>query len=242
MAKITVKHFLNTNLKPYFINGEKYFSIYALVTANRQNTKVKSKAFNEYYTEKDFIEISDPVNIDDFETLKNEEITIINIVGSLISELDTFDPTLFAAFYNYYQIIYVFDLEIQKTEVKDTTTGGEILTDLFNGEKNKLGVGIDKFLIEPFSLKENQSKGLSVFSWYSEIMQNNLKAFLVANNCKYDLDRSIEILNKIVFFESMTKIKEMIRHGKYEILLDKYRTFLSFPELKTVQYFKELSL
>jgi len=242
MAKITVKHFLNTNLKPYFINGEKYFSIYALVTANRQNTKVKSKAFNEYYTEKDFIEISDPININDFETLKNEEITIINIVGLLMSELETFDPTLFAAIYKYYQIIFVFDLEIQKPELQDTTTGNKMIIDLYNSEKNKLGVGIDRFLIAPFSLKENQSKGLSVFSWYSEKNQNNLKAFLVANNCKYDLDRAIEILNKIVFFESMTKLKEMIRNGKYEILLDKYSTFLNFPELKTVQYFKELSV
>ena len=42
MNKITVKHYLNTNLKPYVINGDKYYSIYALVTSHRQNTKVKS--------------------------------------------------------------------------------------------------------------------------------------------------------------------------------------------------------
>ena len=42
MGKITVKHFLNTNLKPYVINKQNYYSIYVFVTANRKTTKLKS--------------------------------------------------------------------------------------------------------------------------------------------------------------------------------------------------------
>ena len=54
MGKITIKHFLNTNLKPYIINKQNYYSVYLLITAQRKTTKVKSLVFDEYYSESDF--------------------------------------------------------------------------------------------------------------------------------------------------------------------------------------------
>lgn len=146
MGKISVRHFLNTNLKPYIINGDRYFSIYALITAIRQNTKVKSKAFSEYYTENDFAEIVNPENKEDSEILKNEEATIINIASLLIHEFDVFDTTLFAAVYNYYQEIYIFDLDIESTDLMvDGKQIGKGKVNLFRKDKNKMGLGIDKF-------------------------------------------------------------------------------------------------
>ena len=40
--KITVKHYLNKNLKPDLIDGLQYYSIYVLIIVNRTNTKTKS--------------------------------------------------------------------------------------------------------------------------------------------------------------------------------------------------------
>jgi len=246
MGKITVKHFLNTNLKPYIINGERYFSIYALVTANRQNTKVKSKAFNEYYNEKDFAEITNPENKDDSEIIKNEETTIINIANLLISEFESFDTTLFAASYNYFQGIYVFDLDLW--EIQGTNEFDKY--DLF-GQKplmkyieasNKMGFGIDKFFNEPFSLKENQAKGMSVYTWFSPKGQNELNKFLHKNKCKYDIIRTIEILNRLVFYESFNKLNWIIKGTrKFESLTDKYEKFFSSTKELEKPFLQELS-
>ena len=54
MGKITVKHYLNTNLKPYIIDGEKYYKIYVLIRADTQNTKIKSDVSSNEYTETEF--------------------------------------------------------------------------------------------------------------------------------------------------------------------------------------------
>lgn len=242
MGKITVKHYLNTNLKPYIINGAKYYTIYALVTASRQNTKVKSKAFNEYYTENDFIEINNPENKEDYSILKNEEIAITNIANLLMSELDGFDTTLFAAVYNYFQSIYIFDIDIQLSS-EHFAVQKEITTDLYNEKKNKLGLNIDNFFTMPFSMKENQANGMSIYTWFSLDGQINLKNFLVENNCKYDIDRAIEILNKIVYYRSFKKLNWIFRGSKkYEVLNEKYSTFFDLLNENIECYYKELSI
>jgi len=42
MGKITVKHYLNTNLKPYYLGDEKLYKLYFLLRYNNKNTKIKS--------------------------------------------------------------------------------------------------------------------------------------------------------------------------------------------------------
>ena len=54
MKKVTVKHYLNTNLKPYIVRGEKYYTVYMLVTVNRKTTRIPSKEFEELHTEEEF--------------------------------------------------------------------------------------------------------------------------------------------------------------------------------------------
>lgn len=243
MGKITVKHFLNTNLKPYIINGEKYFSIYVLVTANRQNTKVKSKAFNEYYNERDFSEIINPENTEDSEIIKNEESTITNIANLLITEFETFDTTLFSAVYNYYQTIYVFDLELDNNTFERREKTGKNIINLYKKDKNKMGLGIDVFFIEPFSLKENNAKGMSIYTWFSPKGQKELSDFLVKNNCKYDTNRTVEILNKIVFYSSFDKLSWMMKGTrKFESLANKYYDFFEMANPKMYPYLLELSI
>ncbi len=241
MGKITVKHYLNTNLKPYIINGERYFSIYALVTANRQNTKVKSNAFNEYYSEKDFEEINNPGNSSDYEVIKNEEITISNIAGLIIGELEIFDTTLFAAIYNYYQNIYIFDIDIE--------TSGNYpyehpqTVNLFYPDKNKAKICLLDFFQAPFSLRDNQSAGMSIYTWYSAKGQLELRMFLEKVSCAYDIEKTVDILNKIVFYKSFQKLNPIIDGSrKYESLISKYSFYFEMPEEVLDKYYQELSL
>ena len=240
MGKITVKHYLNTNLKPYIIRGERYYSIYALVSANRQNTKVKSNAFNEYYSEKDFEEIFNPENREDYEVLRNEEITISNIAGLIVGELQSFDTALFAAIYNYYQNIYIFDIDIE-------TSGKYYLehpqsVNLFVRDKNKAGVCLSDFFNEPFSLGENQSAGMSIYTWYSDLSQQELRKFLEKAGCALDIEKTVEILNKIVFYKSFDKLNMILRGSrKHESLISKYSLFFEMPEDFLDKYYQELS-
>ncbi len=241
MGKITVKHYLNTNLKPYIINGDRYFSIYALVTANRQNTKVKSKAFNEYYTENDFAEITNSDNKECIKIIENEAIIITNVANMLITEFNDFDTTLFAAIYNYYQSIFILELDLDSFE--NRWAGESLTVNLYERDKNKAGINIDLFFNEPFSLNENQSKGMSLFSWYSSIVQTELERFLIENNCLYDVKRTIEILNRIIFYKSFEKLNWIFRGGrKFEGLVEKYCNIFDFTDEHTRPYYKELSI
>ena len=238
MGKITVKHYLNTNLKPYLINGEQYFSIYVLVTANRQNTKVKSKAFNEYYTENDFNEIINPINSEEFEAIKNEEKAIGNIANLVYSVIDGFDTTLFAAIYNYYESIFIFDIDIESFKVNKDENIESV--NLYNKSQNNLSIDISSFFIKEFSLKENNSKGMSLLTWFSGKGQAELKNFIEENNSNLE---AIEILNRIVFFKSFEKLKWIFKGSKkLEALIDKYSNFFEMPESYLEPLYKKLAL
>jgi len=238
MGKITVKHFLNTNLKPYLINGEQYFSIYALVTANRQNTKVKSKVFNEYYTESDFNEIVNPKSKEDYKLIQDEEKTIINIASQTLDISNGFDTSLFAAIYNYYESIFIFDIDIQIFKVKSDEK--ETIIDLYEKTKNNLGIDISQLFIKEFSLKENNSKGMSLFTWFSPTGQTELKKFLNENKCN---NEAIEILNKIVFFKSFEKLNWIFKGSKkLEAITDKYNNLFEMPENQLKPLYQKLSV
>ena len=235
MGKITVKHYLNTNLKPYIINGEKYYTIYALVTANRQNTKVKSKVFNEYYTENDFIEITDENSKEEYSMLQNEAKTIENIANELINKVEAFDTVLFSAIYNYYQEIFVFDLDIQIYQNDKT------FVDLYEVNKNKLGIVIDKFFIKDFSIKENKAKGMSLFTWFSPKGQSELTNFLIESNCNYEIEKAVKILNDIVFEKSFSVLKWILKGSqKYNIILEKYEHL--FESMYIIASYEEIGI
>ena len=96
MGKITIKHYLNKNLKPYKIKDEKYYMVHILITVNRKTTRVRSKIFEEICTEKDFEEIEKTEQAGIFEESK----TIETIIQTQLSMFNEFDTSLFCAFYN----------------------------------------------------------------------------------------------------------------------------------------------
>lgn len=238
MGKITVKHYLNTNLKPYLINGEQYFSIYALVTANRQNTKVKSKVFNEYYTDNDFKEITNHKSNEDFKLIVQEEKTIINIVNMIISSIGGFDTSLFAAIYNYFENIFVFDIDIQNFTIDKK--GNKTTIDLHEKTKNSLNIDISELFIKEFSLQENNGKGMSLLTWFSPVGQLELESFLQDNDCKTEAK---EVLNKIIFYKSFEKLNWIFKGSKkLEALKDKYYNLFEVPAKQLEPLYKSISI
>lgn len=97
MVKIAVKHYLNTNVKPYSIRGEDYYPVYILVRARGRSTRVRSHLFADVYTQGQFNSIADFPD----KKLEAEASTIRSIVEAQleINERD-FDPYLFGVLYN----------------------------------------------------------------------------------------------------------------------------------------------
>lgn len=104
MGKITVKHYLNTNLKPYMVRGEKYFTVYMLITVNRKSTKIPSKEFGELHTETEFEELIISNELD------YEAKTVENLIATQLEVCNgDFDTQLFSAYYNLLPNYYLND-------------------------------------------------------------------------------------------------------------------------------------
>jgi hypothetical protein len=99
MGKITVKHYLNTNLKPYLIDGEKYYKVYFLLRYQSKNTKLKSLVDVEV-TENDYSDIlKDEANLINAR-IKNEVIFVQNIIKSIEKSIFVFDFKVFGNYWN----------------------------------------------------------------------------------------------------------------------------------------------
>lgn len=145
MGKITVKHYLNTNLKPYIIDGEKYYKLYFLMRYNNKNTKMKS-LLNEEMTEEEYSrrisESSDILNV----RIKNEISFIEKIIAIAEKTELAFDMSLFMDIWNIatYPVISKFDTYIQVHANKnffDLTTCFEVLNEL------KAYINVSKYAI-----------------------------------------------------------------------------------------------
>ncbi|WP_159517718.1 hypothetical protein [Sunxiuqinia indica] len=103
MGKITVKHYLNKNLKPYIIDNEKYYRIYYLFRYQNRNTKIKS-LLNEELTEKEYLKVISDANSSIKKRIDNEIRFVENIVksierASLQFDIKTFNDFLSLASY-----------------------------------------------------------------------------------------------------------------------------------------------
>lgn len=103
-GKITVKHYLNTNLKPYIIDNEKYYKIYVLIRANTQNTKVKSEISNNEYTENEFNNLISDKSSEINKYIKIETEIINNIVTKIHTDNKRFTSKLYTEYSKKYKI------------------------------------------------------------------------------------------------------------------------------------------
>lgn len=173
MGKITIKHFLNTNLKPYIINKQNYYSVYLLITAQRKTTKVKSIVFDEYYSESDFESIFNSNDSSDKNMIDNE-INSVNIISELIiNELKEFDTNFFTAYYNFSNTI-----DIWKTDNQIFSANGNKI-DLYDASKNSAGIVLDSFKNEFTDIR-----GVSIFEFFNKDNQKKALQILKTQNIK----------------------------------------------------------
>ncbi|MGR3790432.1 hypothetical protein ACUXZJ_05910 [Flavobacterium sp. TN-1] len=219
-SKITVKHFLNTNLKPYVINGASYYSVYALLTAHRQNTRVKSIALNEFYSEKDFEDIINSKDNDDVSLINEEISTLTKITELVISELKDFDTHFITAYFNFTENINIYDIDIEVFNFQKTVR-------FYNKENNKAGINLSSYLFKGSDLYPN----IKLYDFFANQNQNELKKFLIENNCKTNINETLEDINRMYFYRSFDKFKWFLGGSKRnKLLLEKYKELLQHFE------------
>jgi hypothetical protein len=226
-SKITVKHYLNTNSKPYVINKESYYSIYILLTAKRQNTKFKSIAFNELYSEKDFEDIISFNDVYDKKILSDEVHVLETISSLIINELQNFDTHFVTAYFNFLPTIQLWDIDIQ------IFNNNDLKIDFYNKTKNKSGIELDKYILE----KSNNAslRAISLFEFYSLSNQECLKDFLLKSKIQTNINDTLEDINKIYFYQSLDKfryfvsgsMKNKVLLSKYDLLFENFHTLIT---------------
>ena len=218
MSKITIKHFLNTNLKPYLINKQNYYSIYLLITANRKTTKLKSLVFDEYYTESDFDDIFNSENEIDKNMVDNELKAINTISEITIEALAEFNTSFLTAYINFSNSISVWkpDAEI-KINNKSTFTNNSIFK-----------VGIDNIFTEI-----GKDKEITIFEFYNLESQNIAIEFLEKNNIQ-NPKTVLQDINKIIFYTSIEYFHWYVEGNKknsdlisrFYLLFDNYKEII----------------
>lgn len=215
MSKITIKHFLNTNLKPYVINKQNYYTIYVLITAKRRTTKLKSLMFDEYYTENDFEEIFNSKNSEDIKMIENE-ISSINIISEIIiSELQDFDTAFLTAFINFSNTIDIWkiDNECFRFDNKETVN-------IYHKNANSAGMEIDTIKIELSALKT-----VTLYDYFNRENQTKAKEILKKQGVK-NIPDVIQDINKSFFYRSLDAFEWYIKGSKKNMVLkDKYENF-----------------
>lgn len=218
MSKITVKHFLNENLKPYNIGGDNYYSVYVLVTAKRQNTKFKSLALNEYYSKQNFEDIINSNDEDDILLIKNETNTIQIISELVIDILQSFDTAFLSAFFNFSNEIYLFNPDIEVLNYEDLNIN------FYRKDKNKAGIDLGSIFCE--FTDHILADGVSIYNFYNYQNQLKFKNLLLENNCKVNVDEFIKDINKLLFIGTFEKFHYyLLGSKKNKILINKYSFF-----------------
>lgn len=224
MGKITAKHFLNTNLKPYIINGTKHFSIYILLVANRQNTKVKSIKFDEYYSEDFFNDIINSTDIEDIKLIANEISTITRITEIILDELKNFDTAFITAYFKFCSMLNIDSDVFNEKDYKDYRSINNIY--YYSGIYDILSsIEIDNPKDKYYSLEtmlQNEFRSITLFDFYNDENQNKLKQCILENSNLKDIDTIVKEYNKVIFYNSLNRFLGYIQKTKNEYLKEKY--------------------
>lgn len=231
MGKITVKHYLNTNLKPYVVRGENYYSVYIMVVVNRKNTKVKSISFEELYTEKNF----EDIQLEETSSL-TQEVTVIENLCLLIQDvLGDFDASFFSTYYSLMKDIFIDSIDFEQH--RDGFN-------FWNKNNNKLNLAIEGFVFGDFSISINRTHGMDLFTWYSLTGQDKLYNYLQEENVLGEIPLIVNMLNKLTFLGSMEAFSKKLQKSKKGAeLYEKYRDtinndFWQYFDTLAVEYCK----
>lgn len=228
MGKITIKHFLNTNLKPYVINKQNYYSIYLMITGQRKTTKVKSILFNEYYSENDFESIFNSDLSEDRMMVENEINSVKIICELVVNELKEFDTNFLTAFYNFSNTI-----DIWKPDNQIFSYNGEKI-DLYDASKNNAGIVLDRLKIEFTDIR-----GVSLYEFFNKENQEKALQILKKQKVKNTID-SLNDINKTFFYSSLEFFEWFIKGNKKNAELEeKYEQFFENGKTRFDYYLVE---
>ncbi len=242
--KVTIKHFLNTNLKPFIMAGLNYYPIYVMVTARRKTTKIRSLTFNEYYTEEMFDEIMTSTDDEDKQMI-NDEVTAIERIARLImNETGEFETSFFYSYVDFSNTINIKQDEIYK--LKKPRENATSVDELYGTDYHIYSLKIDEFdfdfetrkikEITGKELKEAEKtcflgfglnylhdeikKGLmlkrkaTLYEFLGNTGQQIAKNFLKSKNLKFNVSEVLQDINKLHFYKSMKYFKYFVEGSK----------------------------
>ncbi|MBE7696884.1 hypothetical protein [Tenacibaculum finnmarkense] len=219
-SKITVKHYLNTNLKPYIINDVKHYSVYLMLVAHRKNTKVKSIAFDNYYSESVFSEIINSKDTYDQDLIRNE-ITALTLISEItINELKEFDTAFITSYFKY----------SSKNFIDSLAQGIDILN---QNSKNQISCFINCLHLNSCFLDYTSLEYISILDFFGYKIQNLLKNYFKNELNSKDCIKDIELFNKHMFYSSLKRFEKTIIKTKNYYLIEKYSN--SFNKISNIE-------
>ena len=233
MGKITAKHFLNTNLKPYVISGIKHYSIYILLVANRQNTKVKSITFDEYYNEETFNDIINSKDKEDIQLIANEISTITRITEITLELLGGFDTAFITA---YFKFSSMYGLNSNANTYENRSIGD--LYNFYNDDKEKNNIYKielkEKIEKELGGIKYNERYlfsilnfgSITLFEFFNDTTQTELRERIKGNTLlsREEVEEVAKEYIQNIFYHSLKRFSETIEKTKNAFLIEKYNS------------------
>lgn len=243
MSKITAKHFLNTNLKPYIINGVKHYSIYILLIAYRQNTKVKSITFDEYYNEDFFNEIINSNDKDDINLIDNEINTITLITEVLTEILGKFDTAFITSYFKFTSLVNINNFSYTSGQIQDIGKYDFAfnIVETIQIEKEDF-FGRITYTPHEVNLLEHIRDNfinITLYDYFNKENQIKLKNIILEQYNIDDIDNFINDYNKAIIYNSFDEFSENIQKTKNGYLLEKYRHIFDLAKEKRNLYYYE---
>ncbi len=238
---VSIKHYLNTNVKPSVIGGENYYPIFVLITAKRKTTKFKSLVFTELYTEQMYNDIMTSTDKEDKESIKNELTAIEQIARLTINELNEFNPLFFSAYVNFSNSIDIHKNKV--TYLSYETAERDIFleykreylsTDINNLReiKEEDKYGITQYYLEEITDKELKEKEKnSLLGFGTNLLNEYIKE-------KYQLKRHITLFE---FYGQQTQqiIKEYLKPKILKYSIDEVVNDINKLHFyRSIEYFK----
>jgi hypothetical protein len=216
--KITVKHYLNTNLKAYKVKNENFYSVYLFVTTKNVVTRVKSHYFNDLYSLKEFENFSNAGN-ENFELMKKEVGAVENIIRAQLNLTKEFDTNLFSLLYNHTPNIKLIHSSASMDKYLKNVC-------MIESEKEKIQLG-DKEV----------ATTISIYDFFKPNYQKEVERILREKENKLPIMENVNVGVLLCFFQAAKNVLSTIK--KYEKISTKYDYLLNnaMIEMESIKIF-----
>ncbi len=205
--KITVKHYLNVNLKPYIINGEKKYKIYILITNNAHNTKIKSEITESEFSEKEYIKLLKETDNIIKSNIKIETENINKTIELIYKDNKFFTGTIFSQYYNKFRtplknIIFI-DLAIDENTLQKPF----INTIHYWKSNEKFNIKEYKPFLDGYYYDNFINKNINNFSFV--LIENINILDIYAGSLLIEKNRKEFVSNFVTFFKDKLSIEDI---------------------------------